>query len=91
MRTSSWESVPDGTTEKDHASCHPIRANVAQISAQYNAQTRASELMYLGNGQDEVRHLWKDAQQMWQEQNILIAQDPKVDQKAHKYVRDTAC
>lgn len=86
MRTTSWEAVPNGTSVHDHALTHPIRRNVGQISTQYNAQTKASELIFIGNGQDEVIHLWKDNQQMWHEQNILISKDLNVDGKAHRSV-----
>ena len=35
----------------------PIRTNVDVMSAQYNSKINASELIYVGNGQDEIRHL----------------------------------
>ena len=52
----------------------PIRTNVDVISAQYNSQVNGSELVYVGNGQDEIRHLWKDpSNSLWNEVDITVA------------------
>ena len=52
----------------------PIRTNVDVVSAQYNSKINASELIYVGNGQDEIRHLWKDPwTSLWNETDITVA------------------
>jgi hypothetical protein len=53
------------------ASGIPIRDNVDRISTQYNAAKSATELIYLGNGTNEVFHLWLDSGLTWQEEQIL--------------------
>ena len=59
---------------KFESSGFPIRTNVDVISAQYNSQANGSELIYVGNGQDEIRHLWKDpSNSLWNEVDITIA------------------
>ena len=57
------------------ASGIPIRTDVDRISAQYNKKVNASEIIYVGNAVNEVRHLWKDPVTMlWQEGNIPSSQ-----------------
>ena len=56
----------------------PIRANVSRISCQFNAKMNSSELIYVGTGSNEVKHLLRDPiTKCWTENHIQFA-SPKV-------------
>lgn len=49
----------------------PIAHNVAAVSTQYNAAVNSNEIVYLGDGQDEVFHMWLDSGNVWQQERLL--------------------
>ena len=62
------------------ASAIPIRTAVERISPQYNKKVNASELIYVGNGQDEIWHLLKDpVTHEWREDNIAVKSSGKIE------------
>jgi hypothetical protein len=55
------------------ASALPIRKDVTRISTQFSKVRGTSELLYLGNGQSELRHLCRDHDSsLWAESSIDV-------------------
>ena len=58
----------------------PIRVGVERISPQYNKKVNTAELIYVGNGQDEIWHLWKDPTTFeWREDNVAVKSTGKIE------------
>ncbi|KAI5798600.1 hypothetical protein FPQ18DRAFT_420557 [Pyronema domesticum] len=69
----------------------PIRSEVAQISAQFNASNNASELLYSSTTGNEIKHLMRDpTTSMWSEtaltvRSLSMAQEPNHEDPKIKY------